>query len=252
MALYGSVITDRGRALIAKLIAGDTLSISRIMVGAGGPDDFATAQEIAGLTDLVEPIAAATSTVPSAHNGTVSFMIEFRSDMNGGLAEGFWLKEFGVFAFDPDEGEILFMYGFLGQYPIYMAPYTSVSTASTFIPDNVVRFPINISIGEGINVIVDYRCDAWMTAEEVKEYCTVILLPILLNECADLIAQHNVSPTAHEDIRALIAALSARVRLLELMLGVTDLANKFLVTFDTLNDVVVTGVWNKPAGRMEF
>ena len=62
MALYGSVITDRGRALIAKLIAGDTLSFSRIMVGRGGPDEDATPQQIAGITDLFDPTAAATST----------------------------------------------------------------------------------------------------------------------------------------------------------------------------------------------
>ena len=40
MSYYGFVVTDSGRELIAKLVAGQQLPISKIMVGSGTiPDD---------------------------------------------------------------------------------------------------------------------------------------------------------------------------------------------------------------------
>ena len=61
MSYYGFVVTDSGRELIAKLVAGQQLPISKIMVGSGTiPDDV----KPAAMTALVEPVAAGTSTAP--------------------------------------------------------------------------------------------------------------------------------------------------------------------------------------------
>ena len=61
------------------------------------------------------PVAAATSTVPTYDGASVKMIVEYRSDLNGGLDEGFWLNEFGIYAYDPDEGEVLIYYGCLGK-----------------------------------------------------------------------------------------------------------------------------------------
>ena len=104
MSYYGFVVTDSGRELIAKLVAGQQLPISKIMVGSGTiPDDVKPAT----MTALVEPVAAGTSTAPVYDGASVRMIVEYRSDLNGGLDHGFWLREFGVFAFDPDKGEVL-------------------------------------------------------------------------------------------------------------------------------------------------
>ncbi len=52
------------------------------------------------------------------------FLLEVKSqnDLNGGLEEEFWLKEFGVFARDGEE-EILLYYASLGEYPQYVEAY---------------------------------------------------------------------------------------------------------------------------------
>ena len=56
MSYYGFVVTDSGRELIAKLVAGQQLPISKIMVGSGTiPDDV----KPAAMTALVEPVALA-------------------------------------------------------------------------------------------------------------------------------------------------------------------------------------------------
>ena len=54
MAEYGFFVPAAGRSYIAGLMAGETLEISRIMVGSGKP---ATLEDMASLTDLVAPVA---------------------------------------------------------------------------------------------------------------------------------------------------------------------------------------------------
>ena len=52
--LYGFTPTTAGRGLMASLLAGQTLTITRAMVGSGKPDSL---EAMAGLTDLVAPVA---------------------------------------------------------------------------------------------------------------------------------------------------------------------------------------------------
>lgn len=186
MSDYGFTITDKGRFLIAKLATGVKLELTKTMVGSGRPVDCAARE----MTDLSEPVAEATSTVPTYVDDRVDMIVEYRSDLNGGLKRGFWLNEFGIYAVDPDVGEILLYYGCLGDYPQW------VSAASKTGVD-VRRFPVSIIIGYGADVDTNYCCEAWMTAEDVSKYCTDVMLPELLGEAKKLIEQHNSDKNAH-------------------------------------------------------
>jgi len=242
MSHYGFSVTDKGRALIAKLVAGKQLNLSRIMVGTGiCPDDV----QPRTLTDLVEPVAQGTSSTPTYNGACVKMIVEYRSDLNGGLDYGFWLREFGVYAYDPDEGEVLIYYGCLGDYPQW------VSAMSTTGVD-VRRFPVSIVIGEGYGVTVDYNCEIWMTAEDVENYCTITMLPQFLEAAAELIAAHNADSEAHNSIINLLNNLDSRVTLLELIVNTGVDQNQFTVTFATLDGKNVQGVWNTSAQRIEF
>lgn len=239
---YGFVVTDDGHELIAKLVAGQQLPISKIMVGTGSVPEGTDPHAMKALS---EPVAAGTSTTPVYDGKSVRMIVEYRSDLNGGLDHGFWLREYGVFAFDPDKGEVLIYYGTLGDYPQY------VSAASPTGID-VRRFPVCIIIGEGLGVTVDYKCEAWMTAEDVAEYCTVTVLPMFLSEVEELIGQHDADPEAHYAIQNKVTDMDARLSLLELLFNTTVTGNPFTVTFETLDGVLVEGVWNEPAKRIEF
>ena len=181
----------------------------------------------------------------SYDGASVRMIVEYRSDLSGGLDHGFWLREFGVFAFDPDKGEVLIYYGTLGDYPQY------VSAASNTGVD-VRRFPVCIVIGEGLGVTVDYKCEAWMTTEDVEQYCSVTMLPVFLKEAQKLVDAHNDDEEAHHSIQNSISDVSARLALLELMFNTSVTGNPFTVTFDTLDGTVVEGVWNTTAKRIEF
>lgn len=239
---YGFVVTNAGYELITKLVAGQKLNLSKVMVGTGSIPEGTDPKTI---TDLFEPVAKGTSTVPSYDGTTMRMIVEYRSDLNGGLDHGIWLREFGVYAFDPDKGEVLIYYGTLGDRPQY------VSAASDSGID-VRRFPVGLIIGEGTGVSVDYKCEAWMTAEDVENYCTVTILPMFLEEAKKLIAAHNEDEAAHQFIQNKMTDLDARLALLELMYGTEVSGNPFTVTFGDLDGVTVEGVWNQSAMRIEF
>ena len=53
-------------------------------------------------------------------------------------------------------------------------------------------------------------------------------------------------------IRVDLTGLDSRLKTLELKYGTNVTGSSFEVTFVTLTDVVVTGVWNEELGRIEF
>ena len=239
---YGFIITTEGRKLLAKLMAGEQLEITRVMVGSG---DVEEGQSPAYFTDLVQPVAQATSTLPVAKEDTVSFVVEYRSDLNGGLQEGFWLKEFGVFARD-EEKEVLLYYATLGDFPQYVTAYKKGAV-------DIRRYPVSITVSDTVEVTLAYPALAFMTAEEVKEFLTINLLPVFLADVQELIDKHNDDEEAHPKLKTLMDAdLIARIERLENALFHDIKNNPFLVTFDTLEGVVLTkGIWNQEKKRLE-
>ena len=242
MSYYGFVVTDDGRELIAKLVAGKQLMLTKIMVGSGSIPDGTKPTE---MKNLSEPVAAGTSTAPVYDGVNVQMTIEYRSDLNGGLDHGFWLREFGVFAYDPDKGEIMMCYGTLGDYPQYVSAMSKTGV-------DVRRFPVCIVIGEDLDLSVDYKCEAWITLEDLEQYCAVTVLPQFAEKAKELIDQHNSSVDAHPALQNSIGDIDARLLLLELITKSGITGNPFVVTFDALAGTSTDGVWNESVERIEF
>lgn len=166
---YGFVITMQGWRLLAKLLAGSQLEITKIMVGSGKVPEGVKPSEI---TNLVQPVALATSTLPQVTNRQLSFIVEYRNDLNGGLAEGFWLNEFGIYADDPDNGEILLYYATLGDYPQYVSAFNGSAV-------DIRRYPISIALSECKDVQLSYPANSLMTVEDMALFCNKTLLPVI-------------------------------------------------------------------------
>ena len=158
--LYGFTPTTAGLELMASLLAGQTLTITRAMVGSGKPDSL---EAMAGLTDLVAPAAQATSTTPVRTDDAVTLTVEYRSDLNGGLQEGFSINEYGIFAKTADSAETLIFYGCLGDHPQWVSP------CSPGVAPDVRDFPATIRISSEAQVRIDYHADAFITAEEAAD-----------------------------------------------------------------------------------
>jgi hypothetical protein len=254
---YTFVIPQQGLNLLAKLLAGgQKLTLSRIMVGSGKlPEDV----EWSEISELVQPVAEGTSTIPVVKNSTCSFVVEYRSDLNGGLEEGFYLNEFGVYAVDPDLGEILLYYGNLRDYPQYVSAYYEAcddgSGEGAVIPSGAVdtqRFAVVIGLTTDLKVDILYQAGAWMTAEDVDDYFRNVALPIASAEAQRLIDLHNEDPNAHPALRSQDEVMSGQIQQIFDMLTGDIVGNQFKLTFGTLDGLEVTGVWDKENSRMAF
>ena len=241
--MYGMVIANAGRDLLASLGTGETLTITRCMIGRGTVGSLEAAQ---ALTDLVSPIAAATSTKPSHKDGNVSLMVEYRNDLDGGLQTDEEIREIGIWAQVGSQAEVLLLYGSLADRPQPVSHWTPGD------PIEIRRFPITVGLSNDVTVILGYNALAFMTAEDVSQYCMEVVLPLFLEDVRRLIAEHNVSPTAHPDIRGLMDGLDSRLSRLELQYSTDVSGNPFEVTFVTLEGIICTGVWHKELARLEW
>ena len=185
---YGFVITESGNALLASMVAGQTLTITKAVVGEGTADNPDTARK---LTNLITPGPTATSTKPTVDGNSVNMIVEYRSDLNGGLQEGFWIGEFGIFGKVEDGEETMIGYGSLGDAKQYVSAYVA-GTA----PD-VRRYPVSITVTTGTQVDVAYPAEAWMTADDVAAYFDGTLKPELEKSLGGLIEEHDEDPNAH-------------------------------------------------------
>ena len=186
---YGFVITEAGNSLLASMVAGQTLTITKAVVGEGTADNAEAARK---LTNLIDPGPEGTSTVPTVEENSVNMIVEYRSDLNGGLQQGFWIGEFGIFGKVGTGAETLIGYGSLGDAKQYVSAYVA-GTA----PD-VRRYPVSITVTTGIQVDVDYPAEAWMTAEDVADLFNQTLKPELEESLDGLIEDHNEDPDAHQ------------------------------------------------------
>lgn len=158
---YGFVITEAGNNLLAKMVAGDKLTITKVVMDKGTAESVETARK---LTAPIDPGPSGTSTVPTVEGAAVNMLVEYRSDLNGGLQEGFWIGGFAVFGKVENGAESMIYYGSLGERKQYVSAYVE-GTA----PD-VRRYPVSITVTAGVEVEVSYPAEAWMTAEDVAQY----------------------------------------------------------------------------------
>lgn len=132
-------LTNVGQALQTKVLAGATLTFTRIALG----DGQLNGQPIAPLTALISQKATVEVDSVRVVNTSTAQVAGFFS--NADISTGFWWRETGVFAQDPDVGEILYGYtnaGDAGDYIPTVADtriekyiYCSIAVASATTVD---------------------------------------------------------------------------------------------------------------------
>ena len=185
---YGFVITEAGNNLLANMVAGDKLTITKVVMDKGTAESAEAARK---LTAPIDPGPNGTSTTPTVEGAAVNMLVEYRSDLNGGLQEGFWIGGFAVYGKTDTVAETMIYYGSLGDQKQYVSAYVE-GTA----PD-VRRYPVSITVTAGVEVEVSYPAEAWMTAEDVADYFNGTLKPDLEESLDGMIKAHNEDPEAH-------------------------------------------------------
>lgn len=136
--------TTKGLALSAKLLTGDTLSISRVVAGSGQTQTTAAA--------LSGPCQTLAVNAPTHSGDTATIPATLAAASASG---SYTLTELGVYANDPDEGEIL--------YKIYkLSKPVSITAGSSM----VLRFYLEETVSQDLDVEV--TCSpAGLITEEV-------------------------------------------------------------------------------------
>lgn len=176
-----AIITNKGLALQAKLHSGTTLSLTRAVAGAG----TVAASNLINQTSVAdERKALVFSTQSYPEEGKCAVPLKLS---NTDVAEGFTVRQIGVYAFDPDEGEILYL---IAQTTAGQG--TAVPSADE-MPGYLAVWTFYIQYGQadGIEITVDPAGS--ITPDEVKA----------------IVAEHNESKTPHAGVLATQAELEA-------------------------------------------
>lgn len=159
-----NAVTAAGERLIAKALTGQEIVFTRLCIGdgympeAGSPED---------MTAMVSPRVDVPIT-KCALNQEGGAVIGGRWT-NSGMQTGFWYRELGVFAQDPDDGEVLYSYGNSGGTARWVPPGTGSDLIEELIDVvTTVGYASNVTavFGERINFdrIPEAQLDAWWGA----------------------------------------------------------------------------------------
>lgn len=154
MELNQSVITNKGRTLMAKLLSGRAtatftkISISSTVYASG---------DLAALTVLTNVKQIATCQAKPNNGATVSVEAAFN---NTGLTAGYDVNTIGVYATDPDEGEIL--------YAVATAKQNGYMPADTGVSKTGLTIAFYTEVGNASQVNLTVEPGAVATKLDVK------------------------------------------------------------------------------------
>jgi len=176
----GTILTRKGYNLIAKALTGATIEFTKFQLGDGIWDDSVNPEQLTALISPKLDLPIQELSVVGDGTARLRFVLT-----NTGLSEGFFIREIGIFANDPDEGEIL-----------YAVTYAE---NADFIP------------ADGVTKIEDVT-DIYTVVSNAQNVTAVISDTVVLATKEDVdsaVAQHNEDSQAHQDIRTSIENLDA-------------------------------------------
>ena len=144
MELASFIITNKGQALMAKLMQGTgTCDFTNIRLSS----QVYTDAQIPALTSLANVKQTAPVTKKTVVN-TTSIQIEGAVD-NTQLAAGYNINTIGIYATDPDDGEILYAAA-RAITPGYMPPYNGITVSG-----GVFKFVVTVGASSQVTLTVD-------------------------------------------------------------------------------------------------
>ncbi len=162
-----SIVTNKGNALLAKGLTGIPIEFSKIALGDGNLGAIDPKE----LNNIISTrVESAVSSINLEGEGIASVSAAFS---NEALEVGFYYRECGLFAIDPDEGEILYSYGNAAEYAEYIAP-----TGSSTLIEKVIK--LVLTMGDAVNVIVELSSDVVATRDYVNQEFNMITPEFIL------------------------------------------------------------------------
>ena len=246
-AFINNDITTAGLIVLAKGVAGQKINYTKIVLGDGYLEEGQTPRT---LTGVVSPKATVDITKLKINgDGTVAVGGIFT---NGDETEGFYYRELGLYAEDPDPevGEVLYCYGNCGDLAEWIPP----SGGATIVEKTI---DIVTAIGTATNVTAYIPADAYATKEDYENYKAIALAAQATANQAILLAQQAVgiaeqAAAAVVDLSNVVQQNTSKITTLWDAVFGDITTNPFQITFANLSGItLVTGVWNASLQRLE-
>lgn len=246
-AFINNDITAAGLIVLAKGAAGEKINYTRIVLGDGYLEEGMTPRS---LTDVVSPRASIDITKLKVNSdGTVAVGGVFSNDQT---SEGFYYRELGLYAEDPDPavGEVLYCYGNCGDLAEWIPP-----TGGATIVEKTID--IVTVIGTATNVTAYIPADAYATKQDYENYKAIaIAAQATANEAKSLAEQAveiaNTAAQAVIDLTKAVTQNTSKINTLWDAVFSDITTNLFQITFVDLDGITLSsGVWNATLQRLE-
>ncbi|AYO30264.1 hypothetical protein D2962_06205 [Biomaibacter acetigenes] len=168
-AFGGLILTNKGRNLQAKAQTGVQLNFTKIKIGDGS----LSGQSIVDLTNLINTKKELTILGIERLTGGKAKLRSYFT--NADIVTGFYWRELGVFAQDPDEGEILYCYGNAGTNAEYIPAGGGPDVVERYI--NVITL-----VGNATNVSATLGSEIYVTQADFDNHTGNIVIHVTQTE----------------------------------------------------------------------
>lgn len=257
---YGTVITNAGAGIIADcILSGGRVAISQAAAGDGGGAYYEPSADQNALVNECWRGEIAAAKINADNPNMLDIKIVIPDD-----AGGFVVREVGLFDADgnmiavcntpdtekPDSGD-----GVTGRLTMLMHIVVADASVVEFIInstlDAISQEELDAAIGAH-NASPNSHADIRVLALNSVQHGEVYTKPETDSIVSEAVREHNTGQSAHAGIVTSLSALDTRLAMLELKYGTNVTGNAFAVDFDTLDGLIVTGVWNEELARIEF
>ncbi len=172
MAVFSKlVITRKGQALLAKILSG-VKNVNFTSVSASNAEY--TVEQLENLIALSEiKQTSLISEKVRASDITVKIDAAFN---NFELASGYYMRTLGLYADDPDEGEILYGVAIETSGNCYIPPYNGITVSGTYVQ-------LVITVGNAENVSLEVNPGAIATIKQVNNLADIIKSHVPASVC---------------------------------------------------------------------
>lgn len=246
-AFINNDITAAGLLVLAKGMTGKQIRYTRIVLGDGYLPEGQTPRNT---NDVVSPKASIEIKKLHVNNdGTVVVGGVFT---NGQMDTGFYYRELGLYAEDPDPevGEVLYCYGNSGDLAEWIPP-----TGGFTIVEKTID--VVTAIGAAKNVTAYIPPDSSATKEDYENYKEIAIESQYTADDAMVLAQRAIE-IANEamqmviDLSKIVAQNTSKIATLWDAVFSEITTNPFQITFSDLDGITLSsGVWNATLQRLE-
>jgi len=217
-----TVLTEKGLALQTKAQTGTPLNFTRIAIGDGHVPDRDSLRRLTALVHETMELPILELKIIGEGQTHARTMLS-----NENLTTGMYIREIGLFAEDPDEGEILYCVANAGDLADYLPAFTSEPVEQIFTLITV--------IGEAQNVTAVIASQANVTVAQFQDH-----------------VQDTTVHITRQEYEQDLDALRSELNLIKATLPDSFTHNLFEFKFTSLKGIkLIRGYYNEAQGRIE-